>query len=40
MKAEFFTDWIAKEQEPLENRIDEALKYFFDHKYEVNLINS
>ena len=40
MKAEFFTDWIAKEQEQLENRIEQALKYFFEHKYEVESICS
>lgn len=29
MKARFFTDWIAKEQKILENRIETALKSFF-----------
>ena len=40
VKAKFFTDWIAKEQEQLENRVEEALKYFFNNKFEVKSICS
>lgn len=35
MKADFFTDWIAKEQDELDDRIEKALKSFFNNPDEV-----
>jgi transposase len=35
LKAKYFTDWIAKEQDELDNRIELALKSFFNNPIEV-----